>query len=465
MARTNRGFITTPIAAAPATIPLGAAFGHAIGGSIALALGAFVFLFLSQKADPAEAAGARLFGAVFALFGLMFIRHGLKNGLAVMAARRRLNMGERWQRDWAWARETPATSARILPSAITLAIYAAIVAPFNVIWTAPWTLYRVAVGVLDLLGVALLGHLLWRVLQWLRFGRARVTWHTFPAIVGGRLEGFVQTARRVSDAPARLTLNAVREVGQRQTSSPDNATEFWTETIDVRGREGRYDFSFAVPADVFATRLSAASPQYWKLTVAIPTPGPDFGCEFLAPIYSHAATVEEEPLPDDDADAVVRATGSPGAGRRSLTVSMVVFSVLGLALAWLGGRMAYDNLQVWNTPHRVDGVVVDQVTRPSTDSNGRTTTMYAAVVRYDVNGRSYSATQELASGTPMYATGATVPVAYDPNNPAAGRILGMLELFFLSGILLVFSLACFAAAAGSGNVARRIRNQRPPMRR
>jgi hypothetical protein len=459
MARTNRGFITQPLATAPADMPLGEAFGHAMGGSVAVALGAGVFLLLSQKADPAEAAGVRLFGAVFVLFGLLFIRYGLKNGFAVMAARRRANMAERWQRDWNWAREAPATSAGIVPSAITLAIYAAIVAPFNVVWTAPWTFYRVVVGALDLVGVALLGHLLWRVLRWLRFGRARVTWHSFPAIVGGRLEGFVQTARRVSDAPARLTLSAIREQAQ---SAGDNALELWAETLEVRGREGRYDFSFALPNDIGATKLSSATPLYWKLTVAIPTPGPDFGCEFMAPVYSHAATIEAAPSSqaEDDAAQVVRVSGSPDAGRRTLTVSTVVFGGLGIALAWFGGGMAYENLRVWNTPYRVDGVVVDQVTSQSRDSRGRSTTMYAAVVRYEVNGQSYRTTQEIASGSPMYATGATVTVAYDPANPGAGRILGVLELFFMSGLLLIVSLACFAAAAASGRARRSIKKRR-----
>jgi hypothetical protein len=213
---------------------------------------------------------------------------------------------------------------------------------------------------------------------------------------------------------------------------------------------------------VGATRLSTATPLYWKLAVTIPTPGPDFACEFLAPVYSHTATAEEEPSSqaDDDADEIVRVAGSVDAGRRTLTVSTVVFAALGVALAWFGGQAAYANLQVWNTPHRVDGVVVDQVTSQSRDSRGRSSTMYAAVVSYDVNGRSYRVTQELASGSPMYATGATVPVAYDPANPAAARILGALELFFLSGLLLIVSLACFAAAAASGRANRQMKKKR-----
>jgi ABC-type Na+ efflux pump permease subunit len=86
--------------------------------------------------------------------------------------------------------------------------------------------------------------------------------------------------------------------------------------------------------------------------------------------------------------------------------------------------------------------------------------MYAAVVRYEVNGQSYRTTQEIASGSPMYATGATVTVAYDPANPGAGRILGVLELFFMSGLLLIVSLACFAAAAASGRARRSIKKRR-----
>ena len=68
--------------------------------------------------------------------------------------------------------------------------------------------------------------------------------------------------------------------------------------------------------------------------------------------------------------------------------------------------------------------------------------MYSAVVRYEVKGTRYETVQQIASGSPTYAEGEHVPVAYDTANPGAGPIVSALEQYFLAALLLIVGLAC-----------------------
>src|SRR4029450_136544 len=98
--------------------------------------------------------------------------------------------------------------------------------------------------------------------------------------------------------------------------------------------------------------------------------------------------------------------------RRTFTFAAVLFGLFGVLLTLAGASQAAEGWRVSSATGRAEGTVVRQQTSLSTDSDtGRRTTMYSAVVSYEVDGRSYEAVQQVASGSPTYALGERVQVA------------------------------------------------------
>jgi hypothetical protein len=458
MAADNRtDIIVQPLVTASPSASVQSTLAPAVMGSIGVVVGLFVFLILSQKADPAEGAGIRLFGVFFLLFGMLFTWHGASRTRALVAARRRQRLPEPWLRDWPWQREQRTRNARLAVPCLLTVVFGSLLAPFHVVWTSSSGTFWAGVAFFDLVWLAMALTFVYRLVQWLRFGRARVTWHTFPARPGTQLQAAITVTRTVRNEEATVRLRAIEELAQTaDRGSADNARELWAQEQKVQGREGRYDLAFQLPANVAGSHISKAGPIYWKLEASVPVPGPDFAFEMLAPVYDASFAGGGEGV---SGEAVTirrnRRQSAPPNLRRTMYTSAVVGMLM--SAATLGTtRSAWDR---WSTDAQTAGVIVRHEPRESQGPRGAGSPTYAAVIQYNVRGETYEITQAFTSGTPMYAIGATVPVIYQADDPSFGEIKTIFGTFFVPGMFAVVSLGFLGGAvlawslsAGDANV-------------
>jgi hypothetical protein len=146
---------------------------------------------------------------------------------------------------------------------------------------------------LDLLATVVLFDLLLRL--WQASRRTRMRWTTFPAFLGGRLEG-VLVARPVLEpiGAVRAILRCVRDqravhmtqAGQEASFEPTVLYQQIAEVTFADEKLKELPLSFAVPADVPGTDLGHEEATYWQVALRIPVVGPDFQAVFLAPVYA-----------------------------------------------------------------------------------------------------------------------------------------------------------------------------------
>lgn len=120
--------------------------------------------------------------------------------------------------------------------------------------------------------------------------------------------------------------------------------------------------------------------------------------------------------------------------RFSLRGVMLVVGLSGLLLLGLALGFAYPSWQLLRHGERASGTVVDLPGR-SSGSNTR-----QIVVEYAVGDDIYTITSSVATSSPVLRMGDEVTVLYDPAAPAAGRIEGFLELWFVPMLLGIFAL-------------------------
>lgn len=105
---------------------------------------------------------------------------------------------------------------------------------------------------------------------------------------------------------------------------------------------------------------------------------------------------------------------------RHFAILGAIFGLLGLVLLGIGAAFAVSTAAFQASAERTDGTVVALNERTRiTGSGGRT---WYPTVEYTVDGRVYSFDSSTGSNPPAYATGDTVPVAYDPKNPSDAQI-------------------------------------------
>jgi hypothetical protein len=157
-----------------------------------------------------------------------------------------------------------------------------------------------------------------------------------------------------------------------------------------------------------------------------------------------------------------RAALSPAAAatrRLRLGFVAVLFGSLGLLVAWVGGRQALADWRLWSALQRVDGVVTRQVMFNFRGRDGLPSANAAAIIRYQVGGKSYETTQRIDPAVaPKYGKGTSVPLLYDPANPGRGRLINPYETFLIGGVLLmlatIFLGVAGMAASRAGAAAR-----------
>jgi len=159
----------------------------------------------------------------------------------------------------------------------------------------PWvpSAVKVVILVLDLAGLLVLFDSILKAAQALRHPRTRMRWTTFPAFLGGRLEGtlLVRPGQHVFSA-LTVKLRCVQD--ERNEKHPDAGLEphvIYDQTFEVLppGETLKeLPLSFQLPDGLPGTHLNRAEATYWQVAVRVPVTGPDIEAVFLAPVYERA---------------------------------------------------------------------------------------------------------------------------------------------------------------------------------
>lgn len=158
---------------------------------------------------------------------------------------------------------------------------------------APFAL-KLVILILDLVALLILIDLVLKITHALRHPRTRMRWTTFPAFLGGRLEGtlLVRPAQYVFSA-LQVRLRCVQDERSEQAEpSEENAGlephvlyEQSFEVVPPGETLTELPLSFQLPEDLPGTHLDRAEATYWQVAVRIPVTGPDIEAVFLAPVY------------------------------------------------------------------------------------------------------------------------------------------------------------------------------------
>ncbi len=253
---------------------------------------------LRESGDPRFFMVAMAFGLVFFLMPLRMLQIVLTGGEHAARRRRASSKGSApWKADYPW-RPEGMDPDYINPGGSVLGVVAFLcfIGLFNIAWASDSIVFRVVIVFLDLLGLLILVNALLKLWQAVRHRRPRVRWTTFPASLGGRLEGVVEFGRPLAaQGPIQVTLRCVQD--EKVVSvDPEDGHEsvgeepfiVYAQAREVPAGDGRLrtlPLAFDVPSDVPGTDLARKLPTYWQVTVQVPLTGPDFDTVFLAPVY------------------------------------------------------------------------------------------------------------------------------------------------------------------------------------
>ncbi len=238
--------------------------------------------------------------------GLSLILHGFK-GLgrrARVAGLKRAHPDEPWLWDYPWDRygARDDNRRRVVRAFVGAAFFVLFLLPFNYVGfvmddvPGRW-LWMGIVGLFDLVTLAAIGHAIYLLLRYLKYGTSALSFDAIPFRVGQEAGlRFLGPGR--GEVPDRVvvTLRAIEERYETRGSGKNRSQRVVcyenyadTRTVeDVRVRwEGRRGLAlrFALPADAAGTRLSERPPRYWELEVSADVPGVDYKATFLLPVY------------------------------------------------------------------------------------------------------------------------------------------------------------------------------------
>ena len=159
----------------------------------------------------------------------------------------------------------------------------------------PWmpAAARTVLLILDLAGLLVLFDSILKIVQALRHPRTLMRWTTFPAFLGGRLEGvlLVRPGQHVFSA-LTVKLRCVQDepspaAGEARLE-PHVIYEQTFEALPTGEILKELPLSFQIPDDLPGNHLDRAEATYWQVAVRIPVTGPDVEAVFLAPVYERA---------------------------------------------------------------------------------------------------------------------------------------------------------------------------------
>jgi len=261
------------------------------------------------KVDPDSIHAPRwvlgLVGFIFFAPGLFISLAGLKGGLARRRAQQRLAQNPKayWIADYPWNeqgdRERPVR--KIIQHCVVGVFLIAFLAPFNyfVFYKGDAPIFaKIIVGFFDLIPFFVLGSVIYKILQYLKYGVSSIAYQQFPYFLGDTCEIVFDPGRGIGNYNnITFTLHCLREVtvttgSGKNRSSTTYVYELWSDEFKVEeaghhaGGES-IPLTFLLPTDrALTTRITDnPRPVYWELEVHADTPGVDFKAEYLVPVY------------------------------------------------------------------------------------------------------------------------------------------------------------------------------------
>jgi hypothetical protein len=202
-----------------------------------------------------------------------------------------------WTSDHFWRPERmkPDGARDIRPDVLKRATLLAVIALLNLGFFSPYLTLKIVAGFADLAGLLILFDWVLKLGHWLRHPRTRMRWTTFPAFLGGRLEGTVSISPKqhvMSSIQVRLRCVRDERVEHATESGPTSYLEPYVlyeqsfETLPPGETLRELPLSFDLPADLPGNDLGPEQATYWQVALKIPVPGPDIEAIFLAPVYA-----------------------------------------------------------------------------------------------------------------------------------------------------------------------------------
>jgi len=249
---------------------------------------------LRQNGDPRFFYAMMGFGSIFMLVALRMLQVVLAG--AANARRRKeapVSRKRPWTTDHPWKPEAmdPEYGGEMGGAILGRIAFFALIGFFNIALGSPSWFLKLIVLFFDLFALLIVYDSIQKIVQALRRIRAQMKWTSFPAFVGGRLEGTltIRPDLRVN-GPVKATLRCVQD---ELTSSGEDAptlepfvTYNQVQKIPPAGdRLQELSLGFDVPKDLPGTRLGRENAIYWQVAFEIPVFGPDYEAVFLAPVY------------------------------------------------------------------------------------------------------------------------------------------------------------------------------------
>ena len=245
------------------------------------------------------------------------------------------------KRDWACGRIRSIGVAKVVLCWVIAALWNGFVWTWMMlIWGDPEE--RAVVKVLALFGLIGLGLFVWAVRRtwaWFRYGGSVLELASTPGVIGGTLEGRIQTGLQTFPTkPIQLVLTCIRQSevtrgsGRRRESEISINTLWETDRSVAVGRLTRGPRGLSIPLRImipYGLRGSDNSDPNnqirWQLVVSCPLPGIDFRAEFNVPVFATADSKREwtREKVDEMADQEREADSPPESSRAKSWVSPV----------------------------------------------------------------------------------------------------------------------------------------------
>lgn len=279
-------------------------------GAVFVGVGLFLLAGVTGRIDLHPSAGVPpfvlwLMPPIFGVPGLLVFAGGLRDSLRAARARRlmRERPGDPWLADYAWDRtgswdDTPRKTASAW---LGFVLFGGFMVPLN--WWAfgsgQWSIMVIGVCLLfdAIVAFTLYMALTWTA-RWIRYGRSRLVYESFPYPLGGTMRATLRNSRAVAGDELVVRLRCVEPMIERTPrrngrDSRTNTVYFQAYLDEQRFRVDRMDrfrgmeipIEFALPDDRLSTQISRAPIRYWELEATCETPGVDFSSSFPAPVY------------------------------------------------------------------------------------------------------------------------------------------------------------------------------------
>jgi hypothetical protein len=249
---------------------------------------------LRSNGDPRFFLAMMAFGTVFMLVASRMLQVVLAS--EANARRRRVPMSHKqpWTTDHPWRPEgmDPDYGGQTGGTILGRIAFFAFIGLFNLALASPSYLLKLIVLVLDLFALLILYDSIQKIVQSLRRVRAQMRWLTFPAFVGGRLEGtLLLRSALLVNGPVKATLRCVKdehEIGSEGGAPGLEPFAIYRQIQEIPPPGERLEtlsLTFDIPRDLPGTKLDREEATYWQVAFEIPVLGPDVETIFLAPVY------------------------------------------------------------------------------------------------------------------------------------------------------------------------------------